>query len=89
MIKAIQPEMKQELLTNLRNLVAQPGWDNLVRHFRELLKQKELVKADLIRKQRFHEAALLQGEIDGISIWWRELELTLTEHRLENQDSNV
>ena len=47
----------------------------------EQCSQKEKVKADLIRKARFHEAALLQGEIDGIAMWWRTLEQYISDLR--------
>lgn len=67
-------EMKLEALRALKELIHSPGWAFLRVHLERLCRQKEKAKSECLRSERDRTAARLQGEIDGISLWTRELE---------------
>lgn len=71
------PEMKPEVLRVLKDLIHSQGWAFLRVHLDRLCQQREKAKSEALRAAKYDVAMRYQGEIDGINLWPRELELTI------------
>ena len=59
-------EIKQEELKVLRELVNHKGWAVCLLLLERVCLRKSVERSNRLRKERLHEAVLMQGEIDGI-----------------------
>ena len=62
----VDREFQREELKALRELANHPGWAVCLLLLERVCSRKSVERSNRLRKERLHEAVLMQGEIDGI-----------------------
>lgn len=65
-MKVVDREIQREELKALRELQTHQGWAVCLLLLERVCKRKSVERSSRLRKERLHEAVLMQGEIDGI-----------------------
>ena len=79
-------EQAEQELQVLQALKKSQGWAALLRLLEQVCRRKSVERSNRLRKERLHEAVLMQGEIDGIESVPTHLENYMRELQLPEEE---